>query len=165
VSAPRWIMGVDPGLASCGWAMLRAKGAALEVVAHGCVVTSPEDGDDITRAVIVATELAAVMRAHKPDEVVTEAWRHYKGCPTTKAHALGLVIGAIAATAAREGAAFCEGLRAQDWRVRLGLPRGASKAEAQRRVRAVLGLAKVIAPQHASDAAAVAICHAKGTKR
>lgn len=47
--------------------------------------------------------------------------------------------------------------RAQGWRTALGLPRTATKAQCQERVRAVLGLARPIRPQHANDAAAVAV--------
>lgn len=167
MTAPVWIMGVDPGLASCGWAVLRCARGTATVVATGCVTTTPSDGSDIARAVSIGEWLRKVMMHHAVDEVVTEAWRHYAGSaskeshPTTKAHEIGLVIGAVAMAAREEQAEHVEGLRAQDWRVRLGLSRSASKAEAQARVRVALGLPKVIRPQHASDAAAVALCRAR----
>lgn len=151
------VLGVDPGLASCGWAVLSVEGRALSLVAHGCVVTSPDDGDDITRAVSVASAVGDVARAHEVKRVVSEAWRHYEQSDATTAHTMGLVVGALAMAARACGVEFREGPRAQEWRVALGLPRTATKAQCQERVRAALGLAKVIKPQHASDAASLAM--------
>lgn len=161
MTAPVWIMGVDPGLASCGWAVLRCARGTVALVATGCVATASSEGSDIERAVSIGVALRRVMMEHAVDEVVTEAWRHYAGSATTEGHTLGLVIGAVAMAAREEQAEHVEGLRAQDWRTTLGLSRSATKAEAQARVRVALGLPKVIRPQHASDAAAVALCRAR----
>ena len=77
-----------------------------------------------------------------------------------------MVLGMIGAVCRAMGVRHVEGERAQGWRHALGLARTASKADAQERVRAVLGIAKVIRPSHASDAAAVAIVAAlRGKER
>jgi Holliday junction resolvasome RuvABC endonuclease subunit len=110
---------------------------------------------------MLARDLGALIVGAHPAAVATEAWCHYAQSATTQAHALGLVLGMVRAVCVGAGVRHVEGERAQGWRTALGLSRSATKAACQERVRAVLGLDKVIKPQHSSDAAAVAIVAAK----
>lgn len=154
------MLGLDPGLAALGWALVARVGAGVELRAHGVLTTEPADGSALTRVGLLSDGVAALLDAHRPALVVTEAWVDGyagKGADTTAAHALGLVLGMIRTVCRRDGVEHREGERAQGWRTALGLPRTATKAACQERVRAVLGLARVIRPQHASDAAAVAV--------
>lgn len=157
----RAVLGIDPGLASLGWAVVERDGARPCLVAAGCFTTEPTDGSDLARVGLLSDRVAELLATYRPALVATEAWCHYGQSATTQAHALGMVLGAIRATCRPMGVRHDEGERAQGWRTALGLPRTASKAECQERVRAVLGLAKVIRPSHASDAAAVAIVAAQ----
>lgn len=149
--------GVDPGLASCGWGVVLRDGSRLTHVAHGCIVTAPDEGDEHERAVMVGAAVRSLMVDHGADMLAIERWVYYAGAATTQAHTLGLVLGAIRAAVVSTGLPVATTHRAQDWRTALGLSTGATKAAAQERVRVVLGLAKVARPQHASDALAVAI--------
>lgn len=154
------VLGIDPGLAACGWAVVARVGTAIELRAHGTLTTEPADGSPLTRVGLLADGVAALLEEHRPALVVTEAWvdgYEGKGADTTAAHALGMVLGMIRVVCRRADVVHREGERAQGWRTALGLPRDATKAACQERVRAVLGIAKVIRPQHANDAAAVAI--------
>ena len=151
------VMGVDPGLAALGWAVIDRKGQRVSLVAHGCVTTEPADGSDLVRVAKIAGEFTELVAGTRPAFVATEAWCHYGQSDTTQAHALGVVIGAIVAVCVAERVRHVEGERAQGWRTALGLSRSATKAQAQERVRVVLGRDMVIRPQHANDAAAIAI--------
>jgi len=151
------VMGVDPGLAALGWAVIERKGQRVSLVAHGCLTTAPADGSDLDRVGMLARDLGALIVGAHPAAVATESWCHYGQSATTQSHALGLVLGMVRAVCVGAGVRHVEGERAQGWRTALGLSRSASKAACQERVRAVLGLDKVIKPQHANDAAAVAI--------
>lgn len=158
VSGP--VLGLDPGLAALGWAVVERVGPGVVLRAHGVLATGPADGTPLTRVGLLSDGVVALLEEHGPALVVTEAWVDGyagKGADTTAAYALGMVLGMIRVVCRRADVVHCEGERAQGWRIALGLPRTASKADAQERVRAVLGLGKVIRPQHASDAAAVAI--------
>lgn len=157
-------MGVDPGLAACGWAIIERAADRWRLYAHGCVKTTPADGDDITRALMVHRALRDVIESHAPRVLVTEAWRYYPDSDTTQAHALGMVVAAAHLAAVVCGIEHVEGGRAQDWRRSLGLPTDARKATCQQRVAAALGRPAVIVPQHASDAAAVALVYAAGAR-
>lgn len=158
------ILGVDVGLAACGWAVLERAADRWTLYAHGCVKTTPADGDDITRAVMIHRALRDVIESHAPRVLVSEAWRYYEGAATTQAHALGMVVAAVHLAAVVCGVDHAEGARAQDWRRSLGLPVDATKAACQQRVAAALGLPGAITPQHASDAAAVALVYASGSR-
>jgi crossover junction endodeoxyribonuclease RuvC len=158
------ILGVDVGLASCGWAVIERAADRWALYAHGCVKTTPADGDDITRAVMIHRALRDVIESHAPRVVVTEAWRYYPDSDTTQAHALGMVIAAVHLAAVVCGVDHAEGARAQDWRRALGLRAEATKAACQQRVAAALGRPAVIAPQHASDAAAVALVYGSAVR-
>lgn len=162
------VLGVDPGLAACGWALVERVGTGVELRGHGVLTTTPDDGSDLARVELLSARLAALLGAQRPDVVASEAWvRRYagKGAASPHAHTLGLVIGAVRAVCLAAGVEHREGARAQGWRTALGLPRTASKAAAQDRVRAVLRHPQVIRPQHANDAAAVAIVAAAGGGR
>lgn len=151
------VLGIDPGLASLGWALVERDGRAVHLVVHGCCETAPAQGSDLDRVGLLSDHVANLLVVHRPAVVATEAWCHYGQSATTQAHALGLVLGMVRSLCRAAGVPHVEGERAQGWRTALGLPRTASKAACQERVRAVLGLANVIRPSHASDAAAVAI--------
>ena len=158
------ILGVDVGLAACGWAVIERAADRWALYAHGCVKTTPADGDDITRAIMVHRAMRDVIESHAPRVVVTEAWRYYPDSDTTQAHALGMVIAAVHLAAVVCGIEHLEGGRAQDWRRALGLRAEATKAACQQRVAAALGRPAVISPQHASDAAAVALVYGSAAR-
>lgn len=158
------ILGVDVGLASCGWAVIERAADRWALYAHGCVKTTPADGDDITRAIMIHRAMRDVIESHAPRVVVTEAWRYYPDSDTTQAHALGMVIAAVHLAAVVCGVDHAEGARAQDWRRALGLRAEATKAACQQRVAAALGRPAVISPQHASDAAAVALVYGSAVR-
>lgn len=156
------ILGIDPGLASTGWGLLRREGQRVTHVAHGVIATTPDHGDDHARIQRVARELAVLLRAYRPDALAMERWVHFGQSATIQAHALGLAIGAIVVTAAEAGVPVRSEHRSQDWRRAIGLPATAPKAAVQQRVQALLGLPKPPRPQHAADALAVAFATRAG---
>jgi Holliday junction resolvasome RuvABC endonuclease subunit len=82
------IMGIDPGLASCGWAVVdvdeQAERAGL--VAHGCISTCREDGDDCTRLNTIYRTMCWAVQKYGPTEVVIEdaafSRRKFRGSTT-----------------------------------------------------------------------------------
>ena len=156
------VLGLDPGIAPTGWGIVRRDGTRTVHLAHGVLKTDP-DAADHARAVQLALGLATVLRDHRPDVVAIERWVHYGQSATVAAHTLGHVIGALFTACSVAGVPTVSTSRAQDWRTALGLSRSATKAQAQERVRAALGLRDVVRPQHASDALAVAIVAARGS--
>jgi crossover junction endodeoxyribonuclease RuvC len=156
------ILGIDPGLASTGWGLLRREGQRVTHLAHGVVTTTPDEGDDHARVQRIAREVATLLRAYRPDSLAMERWVHFGQSATVQAHALGLVIGAVLVAAASLEVPVRSEHRSQDWRRALGLPATAAKAEVQARVQALLSLPKPPRPQHAADALAVAFAARPG---
>lgn len=154
-----YVLGVDPGLASTGWGLVRVDGSRVSHVAHGCLRTSPDDPEAL-RVGFLASGLRDVLRVYPYVRVVAvERWAHYRANEAgSDAHMkLGLAIGAALAACALQGVGVEQSNDAQGWRRAIGLGRSATKAEAQERVRMVLGLREVVRPVHASDALGVAL--------
>ena len=160
------VLGLDPGLASLGWGVVRREGTRSVYVAHGCVTTHGDDGTDHERVAALALRLRLLIGLHQPAYVAVERWVCYGQSATTQAHTIGLVLGMVATVCVETGVPMVAQHRAQDWRHAIGLRATATKANAQERVQRVLGLAQVPRPQHAADALAVAVTTvAKGATR
>lgn len=159
MSAPRVVLGLDPGLASLGWGLVEVSGRALTHKGHGCFRTAPQDGADLHRALYLAGMVSRLLESDRVDVVAAESWRWYGGHlgGGRAAHQLGLVLGAIARACEDREVTLTEAGRAQDWRHALGLPRTAKKGDVAERVRAVLGLREVPTPEHAADSLACAV--------
>lgn len=149
-------LGIDPGLAPTGWGLIERKGSVSRHVAHG-VLKSDATLDEPARVAELARGFTELLALHRPDLVAIERWVHFNQGDSTQAHALGLVIGAYVAVCEAAGVPVIVRARSQDWRLRLGMERDATKAEAQKHVRRILGLPSIVTPQHANDAIAVAL--------
>ena len=156
-------LGLDPGLAPTGWGLVRRAGSVTSYVAHGVLRTDPAL-DTHARVQALAAGLGVLLTTYRPDAVAIERWVHYGQSETTRAHDLGLVVGALVAAAGAAGVPTLSVSRAQDWRRALGMDPSATKTQAQHRVRMILGLADLLRPQHANDATAVAIVAARDTR-
>ncbi len=154
-----FVLGLDPGLAATGVGLVhRAPGGRIVHLAHKVIATRPGaggPGELWDRARGIARRVYELWCERTP-VVALESWAHYGEHPTTQAHNLGVVIGAILG-ALPTTARVVDAGRAQDWRRGIGLGPTATKAEVQERVRRLLDLADVPRPQHAADALAVAI--------
>ena len=60
------ILGIDPGIRSTGWGVITLVDGRLTHVANGVIKPDPKSSDSI-RLHTIATELAAVITAHRPD--------------------------------------------------------------------------------------------------
>ena len=71
------VLGVDPGLGRCGWAVLEGRGGRARAVGYGTVRT---EGEEVApRLAELATKLRQVLAAHRPDVLLTS--------PLPRAHA------------------------------------------------------------------------------
>ena len=65
------IIGIDPGLRTTGWGVVRIHGHQLSWVADGMIKPDPKASDD-QRLLHIETEMAAVLKAHQPDGACIE---------------------------------------------------------------------------------------------
>lgn len=149
------VLGIDPGLTRCGYAVVRAEGSRVHAIALGVIRTPPTDSLP-ARLVALRTELAALIAEHAPHAVAVEQVFFQVNVRT--AMSVGQASGLALAEAFAAG---CEVAQYTPNQVKDAVAGwgGAGKAQVQRMVQARLGLADLPRPPDAADAAALALCH------
>ncbi len=150
------VLGIDPGLAACGYGLVRVDGTRVRVVASGCIRTGPRQHlADRLGAIFSLVE--SMLVEHGADAVAIE--ESYVGADARTALAVGQARGAAIAAAARAGVECVEYAPARVKSAVCGYGR-ADKAQVAHMVRTILSLDATPATSHEADALAVAICHA-----
>ncbi len=110
-----------------------------------------------TRLLTIFEGVQELIAQHAPDAVALE--ESFVGADARIALSVGQARGAVLVAAASAGVACAEYAPAQVKQSVCGYGR-ADKEQVQRMVKAILSLDEIPRPNHASDALAVAICHA-----
>jgi crossover junction endodeoxyribonuclease RuvC len=150
------VLGIDPGTAACGFGIVHASGGRLRAVEFGWWQTSPRDAPQV-RLRRIHDEVADLIARHEPAAVALE--ESYVGADARTALSVGQARGAALVACAAADVACAEYPPASVKQAVCGYGR-AEKAQVQRMVGSILGLAEEPRPHHAADALAVAICHA-----
>ncbi len=151
------ICGIDPGLGTTGYAVLRCAGDSASVIDAG-VCRFDANQPLARRLVAVRSDLATIFDEHRPECVaVEELYSHYKHPKTSilMGHARGVILMA----AAEAGAEVRSYAATRIKRFLTGHGR-ATKAQMQRAVQTTLGLATLPEPADVADALAIALCGA-----
>jgi crossover junction endodeoxyribonuclease RuvC len=141
------VLGVDPGLGRCGWAVLEGRGGRARAVGYGTVHT---EGDE------VATKLRQVLAAHRPEALAIE--RLFFNANVRTAMTVGQASGVVLLLAAEHGLQVTAYTPPQVKQAVTGSG-SAPKEQVGYMVKALLGLASVPTPADTADALAVALCH------
>ena len=150
------VIGIDPGTASCGFGIVQEKDGRLKAIEHGWWQTPAAQRLEL-RLKTIFDEVAALIEAHRPDAVAIE--ESFVGVDARTALSVGQARGAVMVAAANAGVECAEYPPARVKQVVCGYGR-AEKQQVQKMVKAILSLQTAPTPSHASDALAVAICHA-----
>jgi len=150
------VIGIDPGTANCGYGIVHASGGRLRAIGHGSWSTPAGERLEL-RLRTIFEGVAALVEEHEPDAVALE--ESFVGVDARTALSVGQARGAVLVAAALQGVECTEYAPARVKQAVCGYGR-AEKAQVQRMVKAILGLQAIPTPNHASDALAVAICHA-----
>jgi crossover junction endodeoxyribonuclease RuvC len=150
------VLGIDPGTAACGFGIVHASGGRLTAVEFGWWQTAARDAPQV-RLKRIHDEVADLIARHEPAAVALE--ESYVGADARTALSVGQARGAALVACAAAEVACAEYPPASVKQAVCGYGR-AEKAQVQRMVRSILGLAEEPRPHHAADALAVAICHA-----
>jgi len=151
----RRILGIDPGSNVTGWGVIDLDGSKLRYVAHGQVRTSAKSPLE-DRLVEIHEAIEAVMSEHAPAQAAVEL-PFVSENPQTAivlGHARGVAILAVA----KAGVPVTSYPPATVKQAIVGSGR-AEKTQVQLMVKTLLSLRQA-PPTDASDALAVAICHA-----
>jgi len=152
------VLGIDPGLRNLGWGVVDVQGARITHVANGICHSAPGEasGDLALRLVSLYTQLSEVMRIYAPDEAAVENTFVNKDAVATLK--LGQARGIALLVPAQAGITVGEYAPNAMKKAIVGVGH-ASKDQVDHMVRLHLP-GVVIAGPDASDALAIAICHA-----
>lgn len=149
------ILGLDPGLGTTGWGLIRAEGNRLSHLANGQLKTRTE-APLPDRLADLARQLEALIAEHRPDTAAVEEVFVNKNPQSTLK--LGQARGVALMIAARSGMAVGEYAARLVKKAVVGIG-NAEKAQVHAMVQRLLPGAAITGPD-AADALAVAITHA-----
>jgi len=150
------VLGIDPGLTRCGYAIIEARGGrTVTALAMGVIRTSPSTALPY-RLAELKVELVSLITQYRPDAVAVEQVFFQTNVRT--AMSVGQASGLALAEAAAAGCRVEQYTPNQVKSAVAGWG-GAGKEQVQKMVQARLGLATVPEPPDAADAAALALCH------
>jgi crossover junction endodeoxyribonuclease RuvC len=150
------VIGIDPGTASCGYGIVHERGGRLRAIDHGWWQTPAAQRLEL-RLKTIFDGVAELIAEHRPDAVALE--ESFVGADARTALSVGQARGAVMVAAANAGVECAEYAPARVKQAVCGYGR-AEKQQVQEMVKAILFLPAAPKPSHASDALAVAICHA-----
>lgn len=154
VSAPVRILGIDPGSRITGWGVIEHAGNRSRCIDHGRIHL--DKGELPARLLRIFTEIGEVVRQYAPQESAIE--EVFVNRNVSSALILGQARGAAICALASAGLPVAEYAPAQIKSAVVGSGR-AEKQQVQHMIRILLNLPEA-APTDASDALAVALCHA-----
>src|SRR5436190_14530803 len=151
----RIALGIDPGTAIVGYAVVMARGSKLQLLVCD-VITTPAKMPFAERLQIIYTGLSTIVATYKPQEAAMESLFFAKNART--AMTVGQARGVAMLALANGGLSIAEYTPKQVKQAITGYG-GADKCQVGEMVRVLLNLSAVPKPDDAADAAAVAICH------
>jgi crossover junction endodeoxyribonuclease RuvC len=150
------VIGIDPGTAACGYGIVHENDGRLTAIDHGWWKTAAGERLEL-RLKTIFDEVVALIEVHRPDAVALE--ESFVGADARIALSVGQARGAVMVAAANAGVACAEYAPARVKQLVCGYGR-AEKQQVRKMVQAILSMQAAPTPTHASDALAVAICHA-----
>ncbi|HEU0119438.1 MAG TPA: crossover junction endodeoxyribonuclease RuvC [Bryobacteraceae bacterium] len=150
------ILGIDCGSERTGFGVIETDGKSHRLIAADVIVTSPKKPLS-ERLLVISSGLRTAIAMHQPDAGAVEGVFHAVNTQTAikLAHVRGVALCALA----EAGVAVGEYSPMEVKTSVVGYGR-AEKEQVQLMVQTILRLPAIIRSQDASDALAVAICHA-----
>lgn len=147
------VLGIDPGLATCGWGVIAKEAGDYKHIEHGCIITKPEQSHH-ERLLQINQELLSLIKKYKPSTIAVEELFFYKNVKT--AFKVGEARGVILLTAAQVGLPVREYTPLQ---VKLAVTSygRADKQQIQKMVKVLLKLDEIPKPDDTADALAIAM--------
>lgn len=150
------VLGIDPGLANTGYGVVTRRGGRMVALDGGVIETRAEVPRE-RRLADIHAGVDALLSEHRPDAVALEEL--YFGQNVRTAFAVGHARGVVMLAAGQHHVP-CTGYTPQQVKAAVCGNGRASKEQVARMVKTLLGLLEEPSPDHASDALAVAMCHA-----
>ena len=151
------VLGIDPGTANTGYGVVMRRSGRL-VALDGGVIETRADLAAERRLAAIHQRVLDLLDEHGVESMALEEL--YFGQNVRTAFAVGHARG-VAMLAAGQRGISCTSYTPQQVKAAVCGHGRAPKDQVARMVQSLLGLAQLPAPDHASDALAVAICHAQ----
>jgi len=152
---PCIVLGIDPGLATTGYGVLKSEGEKIKTLDYGIISTKSVDSIP-KRLKILSEELNRIIKKYKPDVVAHEKIFFCKNTKT--AIVIGEAIGAILLTCANFSIDIVEYTPIQIKQAIVGYGR-AEKIQMQKMLQVLLGLKEMPEPDDAADALAAGVAY------
>jgi crossover junction endodeoxyribonuclease RuvC len=149
------VVGIDPGVATTGYGVVRDTVNGILLVDYG-VVTTPPNLALAQRLLLLHHELKKIIQLHRPESAAVEKLFFQKN--VTTAIAVGQARGVALLTMAENQIEVSEYTPLEVKQAVAGYG-SADKKQVQYMVKAILNMEVVPTPDDAADALAIAICH------
>ncbi len=154
------ILGIDPGTATVGFGIVdKIASDSYRYISSGIIQTSKDQGA-AQRLAIIRRDMITLLDEFQPEVVAVEAIFFFKNAKTLVP--VSQARGVLLEAAATSGIATAEYTPMQVKMCLTGHGR-ADKSFVQEAVASLLNLSQIIKPDDASDALAIAVCHARMT--
>ncbi len=149
------VIGIDPGTATTGWAVVEKKNDQLFPLGFGIIQTA-KNKTESERLLEIGLDLEKIINKFQPQESATERIFLFKNQKTVIQ--IGQARGAILLTLEKKGVKLASYTPLQVKQAVTGYGR-AEKKQVQFMVKKILNLKSIPQPDDVADALAIAICH------
>jgi crossover junction endodeoxyribonuclease RuvC len=154
------ILGIDPGIGRCGWAIVDFEGSKAQAVSFGCIETSSET-EISKRLEEVYDEISKIIKKYSPKALSIEEL--FFNTNTKTAFVVGQARGVILLAAAQKNLEIAIYTPLQVKMSITGYGR-AEKDQIGKMVKAIFNLKEIPKPDDTADALAIALTHAFSSK-
>ena len=151
------ILGIDPGLAIVGWAVIDSERGRTRPIAYGAI-TTPAHTDIEARLLIIQNDIEEIINKYHPDEMAIEEL--FFNTNITTGIAVAEARGVILCTAHKLGVKISEYTPLQVKQAVVGYGK-AEKHQVIAMVTSILKLPAPPKPDDTADAVAIALCHSQ----
>ncbi|MFA6306175.1 MAG: crossover junction endodeoxyribonuclease RuvC [Candidatus Gracilibacteria bacterium] len=154
------VLGIDPGTATTGWAIISEKNGEFSAEAYGCIETKKGRSDE-ERILEIAKDLKKIISKYNPQEAAIEKLFFFKNQKTIIEVAQSR--GALLLTLSQNKVKISSYTPLQVKQALTGYGR-AEKKQVQLMTQSILRLKCLPKPDDVADAIAIAICHLNSRK-
>lgn len=149
------VIGIDPGLATVGFGVIRTEKNTITPVSYGCIRTSAEKQSP-ERLLDIYTEVTALFEKYSPESVAVEKLFFNKN--VTNAMGVSEARGVIFLAAQQKHIPVFEYTPLQVKQAITGSGK-ADKRQMQEMIKRLLNLSEIPKPDDAADGLSIALCH------
>jgi len=149
------VLGIDPGTATVGWAILEKNKGEIRSIEYGHISTSKKRSDS-ERLLEISQDIEEIIKKYQPHAASVEDLFFFKNLKT--AIQVAQARGAILLTLEKYGLTIAEYTPLQIKQALTGYGR-AEKQQVQEMVKNILTLSEIPKPDDTADAIAAALCY------